>query len=187
MELIEQVADGVLGYTVEEEGVLFVPVIMAVQEGDGSVGRFLDSLPRDRTVKVPEVMSSRLQGMLERRGFLHSFEWQDGVDEEIAVMVRYARVRKKSIVDAVGRPIEAGAEVLFRRVTAERQRVVTTGGAVLFLFDYEDQVPPEIEVETRAGILSQRAREVGNCWKFDGLLVNLGRPVPRIVEHAGAP
>lgn len=182
MELIDQVADGVLGYTIEEDNALYVPVIMAVCEGDGRVGKFLDGLPRDRTVKVPEVMSPRLQGMLERRGFLHSYEWMDGEVEEVAIMVRYARTRKRLIVDAVGHLISEGAEVLFRRVTAERERVTSTGGRVIFLFDYEDQVPPEIEVETRVGILTQRAKLVGDCWKFDGLVLNFGRPVPQLTD-----
>lgn len=86
------------------------------------------------------------------------------------------------IVDAVGRLLHEGAEVLFRRHTAERQRVTTMGGKVLFLFDFCDTVPPEIEVETRVGIITERARRVGNCWKFDGLLLNGGTPVPRFSE-----
>lgn len=182
MELLDQMADGVMGYTVAEGDTIYVPVIMAVCEGDGRVGKFLDGLPRDRTVKVPEVLSPRLRGMLERRGFLHSYEWIDGEEEEVAIMVRYARTRKKPIVDAVGRLIAEGSEVCFRRVTAERERVTSTGGRVIFLFDYEDQVPPEIEVETRVGIITQRARLAGDCWKFDGLVLNFGRAVPQLRE-----
>lgn len=86
------------------------------------------------------------------------------------------------IVDAVGHLISNGAEVLFRRVTAERERVTSTGGRVIFLFDYEDQRPPEIEVETRVGILTQRAKLVGDCWKFDGIVLNFDRPVPRFTH-----
>lgn len=35
----------------------------------GDVGRWLDTLPLDRKVIVPAVVSGRLAGMLERRGF----------------------------------------------------------------------------------------------------------------------
>lgn len=63
-------APGVHGYAMEDaEGRLYIPVIEAVTEGNGDVGRFLDALPKDRTVRFPTVMSARLAGMLERRGF----------------------------------------------------------------------------------------------------------------------
>lgn len=87
-----------------------------------------------------------------------------------------------AIVDGVGRPIFAGSEVTFRRLVAERPRVTTEGGRVLFLFDFCDEHPPEIEVETRVGIVTEKSRNVGGCWKFDGLLVNLARVVPRFTE-----
>lgn len=83
------------------------------------------------------------------------------------------------IVDAVGRLLHGGAEVVFRRHTAERLRVTTMGGRVIFLFDYCDTTAPQIEVETRVGIVTETAARVGNCWKFEGLLVNGGTPVPR--------
>jgi hypothetical protein len=44
-------------------------VITAEPRIPGAVGRWLDWLPRDRTVLVPAVVSGRLAGMLERRGF----------------------------------------------------------------------------------------------------------------------
>lgn len=64
-------APGVRGYAVESEGKVWIPVIYAEKEGSGDVGRFLDSLsPR---CAVPTVTSSRLMGMLARRGFVPEF------------------------------------------------------------------------------------------------------------------
>lgn len=76
---IEPLAEGVYGYTNEpEDGSLWIPLIQAAQAGSGDVGRYLDSLPRDRKVVVPTVLSSRLAGMLERRGFEPRMEVLDG-------------------------------------------------------------------------------------------------------------
>lgn len=47
----------------------FVNIVVAEREGNGDVGRWLDSLPRDHVVIVTSVISERLKGMLERRGF----------------------------------------------------------------------------------------------------------------------
>ena len=62
--------EGVRGYTVEADGALYIPVIVAEDPGRGDVGRYLDSLPRDRVVRVPTVTSDVLEGMLRRRGFV---------------------------------------------------------------------------------------------------------------------
>ena len=60
-------APGVRGYAIEENGKIYIPLIIAEQEGSGVVGRFLDSLtPR---CVIPTVTSVRLRGMLERRGW----------------------------------------------------------------------------------------------------------------------
>jgi len=64
-----RLAPGVRGYTVWSGGALYIPIIVADSEGTGDVGRYLDSLPRDRTVKFPTVLNPRLCGMLRRRGF----------------------------------------------------------------------------------------------------------------------
>ena len=66
---LDQLAPGVSGYTSEVGEALLVPVIIADKEGNGDVGRYLDTLPRDRWVIFPTVLSARLAGMLERRGF----------------------------------------------------------------------------------------------------------------------
>lgn len=60
---------GVYGYSVETENGLYIPVVQAQHEGNGDVGRWLDSLPTDRRIVFASVFSPRLAGMLERRGW----------------------------------------------------------------------------------------------------------------------
>lgn len=90
MKVLDLLAPGVLGYSVEEDGALYIPVIMAEKEGSGDVGRFLDGLPRDKTIKVPGVASERLRGMLERRDFRSTSEWAEEFGERVEVFVRDA-------------------------------------------------------------------------------------------------
>lgn len=86
---MEQVAPGVIGYLVEhDDGSLYVPLIAAVDEGRGDVGRFLDSLPTDRRVVVPNVLNDILAGMLKRRGFKNRMEMDE--DGPVAVWARRA-------------------------------------------------------------------------------------------------
>ena len=73
-------APGVRGYAIEKNGFAYIPMILADSEGRGDVGRFLDSLPL--AVKVANVTSPRLRGMLERRGF------QMAIEEECDVWVK---------------------------------------------------------------------------------------------------
>ena len=70
IDISMEIAPGVDGYTVDlgDKG-LYVPLLMAKRPGNGDVGRYLDSLPLDRRVVVPGVISGILEGMLERRGF----------------------------------------------------------------------------------------------------------------------
>ena len=63
------IGPGVEGIEHDFGTVFEVASIRAVTEGCGAVGAYLDRLPRDRTVIVPFVVSERLAGMLERRGF----------------------------------------------------------------------------------------------------------------------
>ena len=64
-------APGVEGATRDwSDGTFELVGIRAVTPGAGDVGRYLDSLPRDRTVVVPFVTSQRLTQMLARRGFV---------------------------------------------------------------------------------------------------------------------
>jgi hypothetical protein len=55
------------------------------------VGRWLDTLPMDRKVVVPAVVSGRLAGMLARRGFEPRVWWDDVLMmEDEGAMVREA-------------------------------------------------------------------------------------------------
>jgi hypothetical protein len=64
------VAPGVLAEVIDDGGPLEVRSVLADEPGvPGAVGRWLDTLPRDRKVIVPAVVSPRLAGMLVRRGF----------------------------------------------------------------------------------------------------------------------
>jgi len=69
-----RLAPGVRGYTVWSHGELYVPLVIADHEGRGDVARYLDTLPTDRVVKFPTVVSVRLIDMLLRRGFAWATE-----------------------------------------------------------------------------------------------------------------
>lgn len=88
--LFTDLAPGVEGLAIQFDGVFELGGIRAIREGDGSVGRYLDGLPRDLTVIVPYVTSSRLAGMLERRGFRN----QRRYDPTIGVMDDACWIRK---------------------------------------------------------------------------------------------
>lgn len=78
-----ELAPGVTGYAVEEKGLIYIPIINAINEGSGEVGAFIDSLsPRCR---IPAVISTRLMGMLERRGWESYEQWDDLFEEYIQV------------------------------------------------------------------------------------------------------
>lgn len=87
--LVPQViAQHVVGLMVEWRGETYIPLIAAVYEGKGDVGRFLDSQPVGSTWKVPAVINVRLLGMLKRRGFQETREWVDEHAEWTDVWVR---------------------------------------------------------------------------------------------------
>lgn len=70
------VALGVLAHVIDRVGYVEVRGVMATDPRlPGAVGRWLDRLPRDRTVIVSAVVSDRLAGMLERRGFWPTHWW----------------------------------------------------------------------------------------------------------------
>lgn len=89
-EMMGQVplAPGVHGAVFDTPEGIYIPIISADNPGSGDIGRYLNSLPRDRVVKFPCVLSQRLQEMLERRGFVESQEWCDQTAEIVPVMVR---------------------------------------------------------------------------------------------------
>ena len=63
-----QLAPGVLGVACRRD-VFILSAVLAVQPGLGDVGRYLDTLPTDMEVHVPNVTSPTLATMLHRRGF----------------------------------------------------------------------------------------------------------------------
>lgn len=64
-----ELAPGVRGVLFDKPDEVIIPVVYAEDEGSGAVGKWLDSLPTDRTVTFSTVLSGRLTGMLKRRGF----------------------------------------------------------------------------------------------------------------------
>ena len=89
MEL-DLLAKGVEGYTMENNDTLYIPLIHSRVPGDGNVGRYIDSLPRDRRVVFPTVVNAVLAGMLERRGFTLTHEWAEEVGEWVEMWERKA-------------------------------------------------------------------------------------------------
>lgn len=82
--VLDTLAPGVVGYAIEEQdGTVYIPLINATQEGSGAVGRFLDTLPKDREFVIPNVVSARLDGMLRRRGWKTRIETAEDWDMEV--------------------------------------------------------------------------------------------------------
>lgn len=65
-------APGVRGVLFDRADGIWIPYIRAENPGSGDVGRYLDSLPTDRRILFPTVLSPRLREMLERRGYVHA-------------------------------------------------------------------------------------------------------------------
>jgi hypothetical protein len=84
------IAPGVYGWLFDMPNGIYIPVISATNPGSGDVGRFLDSLPKDRAIKFPTVMSPVLRGMLLRRGFLDVLEFAEELGGDVEVMMRAA-------------------------------------------------------------------------------------------------
>lgn len=89
---LELIAPGVAGYGVQTKEAIYFPVIEALHPGNGDVGRWLDSLPTDRTIRIPDVLNPKLRGMLERRGYVPVFEYAEEFEEDVEVMERKAKV-----------------------------------------------------------------------------------------------
>ncbi len=70
----------VLAHVIERHAWLEVRAVLASEPRvPGDVGRWLDTLPHDRTVVVAAVVSTRLAGMLQRRGFRQQVWWDKQV------------------------------------------------------------------------------------------------------------
>jgi hypothetical protein len=87
---VEEISEASGGYAVESpEHEIYIPVVRMGEPGQGHRGAFLDALPRDRTIKFPNVMNVVLAGMLLRRGFHAETEWAPAPYEEyVEVYVR---------------------------------------------------------------------------------------------------
>jgi len=71
---VPELAPGIRGIAFDTPEGIYIPLIMAENEGDGTVGHFIDELPKDRRVVFPSVISGRLREMLLRRGFVETEE-----------------------------------------------------------------------------------------------------------------
>lgn len=90
MIILDELAPGVRGYTVEEGEDIYIPLIISKDKGKGNVGRYLDSLPRDKNIKVPNVMNPLLARMLFRRGYVVIIEEVEELGgESVSVWVLY--------------------------------------------------------------------------------------------------
>lgn len=71
-----------------EERTAYLPVVLNPNEGDGSVGKLLDSLKQEHDVIVVSTVSSaRLMGMLVRRDFHPERHFAQEMDEFVDTMV----------------------------------------------------------------------------------------------------
>ncbi|HEY6072862.1 MAG TPA: hypothetical protein VIV15_05580 [Anaerolineales bacterium] len=85
---LEELSPGIRGYTMERDGALYIPLVIATERGTGAMKRYFDVLMASgRTVKFPNVVSEQLRGMLERRGFRLTVERDDLFGEEVDVWV----------------------------------------------------------------------------------------------------
>ena len=87
------IAQGVLGILFRDphDGALIVNYVWAEREGAGDVGRWLDALPAELTVRVIAVTSDRLAGMLARRGYKHCHVLTPSGDRWCPAYVRRGR------------------------------------------------------------------------------------------------
>lgn len=71
-EVPPMVAPGVLAFVndLRDLNITVIPAVIAMHEGNGDVGRWIDGLPRHRAIAFIEVGSDRLRGMLTRRGYI---------------------------------------------------------------------------------------------------------------------
>lgn len=83
-----ELAPGVLGMAFDSPKGIYIPLIRAADPGSGAVSEFLDALPSDRRIVFPCVISSILEGMLIRRGFVLGIERDERWGGVVEVMQR---------------------------------------------------------------------------------------------------
>lgn len=69
---LPEISNGVFGDIVERGDYIFINIVWSAVEGQGNVGRWLNSLPTNKKIVVPAVVSAKFAGMLRRRGFIYS-------------------------------------------------------------------------------------------------------------------
>jgi hypothetical protein len=82
------VAPGVRAIMFDVPEGIYVPFVMAASQGAGDVGRWLDGLPPDRRIVFPSVLSARLRGMLQRRGYQQGTEFAPEFGEHVEIYFR---------------------------------------------------------------------------------------------------
>jgi len=80
-----ELAPGVFGYAIESGGAVYIPAIRATREGSGAVGKFLDALTS--RCRIPSVVSERLRGMLVRRRWKATEEYDPRFGESVEVYI----------------------------------------------------------------------------------------------------
>jgi len=76
-----ELGPGIKGYAVEDEGLIYIPLVSADNPGQGDMGRFIDSL--DSNCVFSAVFSQKLQGMLVRRMWVLKWEFVVEAGEEV--------------------------------------------------------------------------------------------------------
>jgi hypothetical protein len=89
LEGLDQLGPGIFGLAFEHPEGIYISLIVSEAPGQGNAGAFLDSLPTDRRIVFPVVVSDVLAGMLERRGFTLTYEWSDSWYEMVDVYERH--------------------------------------------------------------------------------------------------
>lgn len=90
-DLVDRIGEASGGYAIEDgDGAIYIPIVMMDERGKGNCSRFLDSLPTNRTIKFPNVISAQLRGALERRGYREIHEWAVEFEDWVPVWVRRA-------------------------------------------------------------------------------------------------
>ena len=86
---LDELAPGLRGYTMEHGGATYIPALFADKPGNGALTKYLDKLEKDGvTIKVPNVLSARLEAYLERRGYVLIGEYSPQFQEVVPVWVK---------------------------------------------------------------------------------------------------
>lgn len=112
-----RLAEGVRGFAFDTVNGIYITAIHADKIGSRHVSKFLDSLPRDKRIVFPVVVSPRLRAMLIRRGYVERWEIGEPYQDDIPVMERRADTEKPLATgaryyDREGNPLEPEAWVL---------------------------------------------------------------------------